>query len=95
MHLKREESQHNEKIQELMANYQNSIAHNESNSFENYENKSFRNCYKRIQLEQFKEMQAYLRDLVKKESLRKIVNPCLMFKELDVKGNFPDGRLFA
>ena len=62
------------------------IARKELNSDENCDTKSFKNHYKRVPSGQFKEMQDYLRGLVKKECLRKFSNPYLMLKEFETEG---------
>ena len=82
--LEKEGLQHNKKVQELKISYQKSLTKGEIESSSSHSTKSFSSHYNRIQLEEFKEMQMHLRDSVKKELLRKISNPCLLFRQLEV-----------
>ena len=68
-------------MKELMMDYQNSIVMKRSNTNENCGTKSFKDHYQRIQLREFREIEGYLRELVRKECLKKISDPYSMLKE--------------
>ena len=87
--------QHNKKVQELMNSYQKLLTKGEMESSNSHSAKSFTSHFNRIEAQEFEEMQMHLRDSVKKELLRKISNPCLLFRELGVNNYNLAGQSFV